>query len=109
MLRLWVLTYTYIYNQFISARKMMSFAHNDWGQREIINNVIILTKRVADTIYTVIPTKYHKYPSTTIIKQEYGLAKVNKPPYGRLLKMKPHKTYIITINVRTTNMVGIIH
>ena len=59
---------------------MIKFTHNDWGQRDIIKNVIILTKRGADTIYTVIPIKYQKYPSNTILKHAIFLAKVNKLP-----------------------------
>ena len=41
---------------------MMNFTHNDSGQRDIIKKIKILTKRVAYTIYTVIPMKYPKYP-----------------------------------------------
>ena len=41
----------------------MSHTHNEWVQRDIINNIIILTKRDADMIYTIIPTKHQNYPS----------------------------------------------
>ena len=35
----------------------MDFTQNDWGQRDIINKVIILTKRVTDKIHAVILKK----------------------------------------------------
>ena len=40
----------------------MSFTHNDWGQCDIINDIIILTKWGADRIYTVIPTNIRSIP-----------------------------------------------
>ena len=67
----------------------MSFSHNEQGEGDIINNIIILTKRSADTIYTVSMTKYKKYPSTTILKHVNILAKVNKSPHENLLNMTP--------------------
>ena len=42
----------------------MEFTQNDWGQRDIINKIKILTKLGTDTIHAVISTKYQKYPST---------------------------------------------
>ena len=45
---------------------MIEFMNNDWGQRDIINNIKILTKQGTYTIHAVILTKYQKYPSTTI-------------------------------------------
>ena len=60
----------------------MSFTHNIKGQNDTINNIIILTKRGADTVYTVFHKKFHRYPSTTIPKHLNFLAKVNKSPYG---------------------------
>ena len=57
---------------------MMSFTHNDLDQCDIINHIIILTKRGAYKIYTVIPKKYYRYPSTTIPKHVNVLSKVNK-------------------------------
>ena len=33
---------------------MMEFTHNEWFQRDIINNIIILTKWGAYKIYTII-------------------------------------------------------
>ena len=39
-----------------------------------------------------IPKKYQKYPSTTILKFENVLDKVNKLPYMCLLNMTPHDT-----------------
>ena len=47
---------------------MMNFTHNYWGQHDIINKIKILTKQGADTIYTAIMIKYHKYPSEKIIR-----------------------------------------
>ena len=49
---------------------MMKFTHNEWGQRDIIKHIIILTKRGADKIYTVIPMKYDNYTSNKILKHE---------------------------------------
>ena len=68
----------------------MSFTQNDWSQPNITSKIIILTKRGTDTIHDVIQTKYHKYPSTTILKHVNVLAKVNKSHYMRLLNMTPH-------------------
>ena len=51
---------------------------------------MILTKQVTDTIHTAIPTKYHNYPSTTILKLVDILDIVNKLTYMRLLDMMPH-------------------
>ena len=45
----------------------MDFTPNDCGQRGIINRIKILTKRGSDKIHDVIPTKYKKYPSNTIL------------------------------------------
>ena len=81
--------------------KMMSFTKNDWGQRDIINKITVLTKRGADTIYTSIPMKYQNYHSTTIIKHANVLAKVNKLPYGSSLNVMPHDSYSIKIHVHT--------
>ena len=58
----------------------MEFTKNDWGQRYITDKIIILTKQVAYTIHDVTPMKYHKHPSTTILKHANVLAKVNKSP-----------------------------
>ena len=58
--------------------KMMKFTHNDWGQREIMKNIIISTKRGTDNIYLHsdviinIPKKKLKYAKV--------MAKLNKPP-----------------------------
>ena len=60
-------------------------------------------------IYTVIPKKYQKYPSTTILKHANVLAKVNKFPYGNLPNNSPHDAYSITIDVRTITLVEITH
>ena len=58
----------------------MEFMQNDWGQRDIINRIMKLNKRGSDTIHDVIPTKYQKYSSKTIIKHANVLAKLNKLP-----------------------------
>ena len=68
---------------------MMKFTHNDWDQHNIINNIVILTKWGADTIYIVLPTKYHKYSSTTILKHVNILDQVDKLPYKCLLDVMP--------------------
>ena len=46
----------------------MKFTKNDWGQRDIINRIKTSTKQGSDEIHDVIPTKYQKYPSNTILK-----------------------------------------
>ena len=58
----------------------MSFAQNEWGQRDIINKIRILTKLGTYTIPAIIPEKYQKYPSTTILKHANVLDKLNKSP-----------------------------
>ena len=50
-----------------------------------------------------------KYPSTTIIKYENVLAKVNKLSYVHLLNMKPHDAYSITTHVRKITISDISH
>ena len=52
-------------------------------------------------IHAVIPTKYQKYPSTTILIHVNFLAKGYKSPCGRLPNIMPHDVYSITIHVRT--------
>ena len=79
----------------------MSFTQNDRSKRDIINNIITLTKRGADTIYTVIPTEYQKYPSTIILKHENVLAKADKLPYDRWHSITPHEAYSISIHAIT--------
>ena len=83
--------------------------HNDRGQCDIINRIITLTKRSSDTIHEIIPTKYQKYPSNTILIHMNVLAKVNKSPWRRLLNMTPHDTYSIPIHVHTMNLTDINH
>ena len=58
----------------------MEFTQNDWGQHGIINKIIILIKRGSYMIHDVIPTKYQKYFSITIIEHANFLARVNKSP-----------------------------
>ena len=50
---------------------------------------MVSTKQVLYTIYDVIPMKYHKYPSFTILKHGNVLAEVNKTHYKCLLDMNP--------------------
>ena len=45
----------------------MELIQNEWGQCDIINKIKIWTKRGTDTIHAVLPKKYQKYPSTTIL------------------------------------------
>ena len=45
----------------------MELMNNDSVQRDIINNIITLTKRGSDKIHDLIMTKYQKYPSNTIL------------------------------------------
>ena len=59
---------------------MMELTQNDWGQHDITNKTIILIKQGSDMIHDVIPTKYQKYFSTTILEHANLLAKVNKSP-----------------------------
>ena len=88
---------------------MMEFTQNDWFQRDIINKLIILTKRGTDTINFVIPKKYHKYTSITVLKHANVLAEVNKSSYARLHNMMPHDAYIIKILVRIVTLGEISH
>ena len=47
---------------------MMEFTQNDWGQRDIMNRIMKLNKQGSDKIHAVIPKKYQKYHSNTILK-----------------------------------------
>ena len=69
----------------------MEFNQNDWGQRDIINKIIILTKWGTYRMYTAILKKYQKYPPTTILKHANVLAGVSKSPYVVWYNMAPHK------------------
>ena len=60
-------------------------------------------------IHDVIPTKYQKYFSTTILEHANFLDKVNKSPWEHLHNMAPHYAYIITINVHTATLADITH
>ena len=86
---------------------MMEFTQNYWGQHDIINKIVILTKQGTDKIHAVIPKKYWKYPWTTILKDAIFLAKVKKLPYRRLTNMNPHGAYIIIIHVSTVTLADI--
>ena len=57
-----------------------SFVKIDLVLCYIINKFSILTKPGTDRIHAVIPTKYQKDPSTTILKYANLLAKENKSP-----------------------------
>ena len=83
---------------------MMEFTKNNWGQRDIINKIVVLTKQDTYTIHAFIPKKYWKYSSTAILKHVDVLDKVNKSPYGSLPYITPHNAYNITINVRTVTL-----
>ena len=87
----------------------MDFNRNDWGPHEIINKINILTKRVTDAIHAAIPKKYHKYPSTTILKHANILTESNKYPWGRLHIMTPHDTYSIPTHVYTVTVLDNSH
>ena len=65
----------------------MSFTQNEWSQHDIINIIIILTKKGTNTIHAIMPTKYQKDPSTTILKHANDLAKVDKFIYVNLLNI----------------------
>ena len=68
-----------------------------------------LNKRGSDTIHDVIPTKYQKYSSKTIIKHAIFLDKLNKLPQGRLIYLPSHNAYSIPIHVRTMTLAEINH
>ena len=87
----------------------MIFTQNDWGQHANINKIIILTKGGKYAIHAVIPTKYQKNPSKTILKHANILAKVNKSPYVCLLNMFPHYAYSIKTHVHIIIMSVISH
>ena len=67
----------------------MKFTHNDWVHRDIINIIMMLTKRGANKIYNVLPKKYQKYHLTTILKYAKISDKWNKLPYKHLLDVPP--------------------
>ena len=67
----------------------MEFTQKDWGQRDIINIIIILIKWVTNIMHAVIPETFQKYPPTTILKHANFLAKVNQLFYVRLINMTP--------------------
>ena len=58
----------------------MEFTQDDWVQHDVINKIMILNKQGSDMINDVIPTKYQKYLSITILEHANVLAKVNKSP-----------------------------
>ena len=70
----------------------MEFTQNDWGQCDIINKIIVLSKWGSDTIHAAIPTKYYKYPSNKILKHANVFAKENKVPYRSLPYITPYNT-----------------
>ena len=48
-------------------------------------------------------------PPPEYLNMQIFFAKVNKLPHGRLLNMKQHDAYSITIHIRTMNIADIIH
>ena len=58
----------------------MEFNQNYWGRRGVINKTKIFSKQGSDMIHDVIPTKYQKHPSKTILKHANVLDKLNKSP-----------------------------
>ena len=52
-------------------------------------------------IHSVIPTKYQKYPFTTILTHVNVLDKLNKLYSRSLYNMRPHDAYNIPIHVHT--------
>ena len=85
----------------------MDFTQNDWSQRDIINKIIILTKRGTYVMHATITKKYQKYPSTTILKYINVLAKVNKSPLGCLHHMKPQGAQSISTHAHTMTKANI--
>ena len=88
---------------------MIEFTQNNWCQRDIINKTKLLTKKDSDMIHDVIPTKYQKYPSNTILKHANILAKVDRLPLGSLINTTSHDAYSIPIHVRTMTLSDISH
>ena len=69
-------TYKNGLDQIINDGVHVKWLRSTW----IINTIKIIIKQGSDTINDVIPTKYHKYPSNTILKYANVLAKLNKSP-----------------------------
>ena len=88
---------------------MMEFTQNDWGKRDSIDKVIILTKLDTDTIHVINPTKYQNYPLTTMLGHGNVLNQLKKSHYVCLINIKPYDAYSITIHVCTMNISDIIH
>ena len=101
------MTYNYTYKH--GSYKLVNdgFTQKYRVQHKIINKTRILPKRCSDRIHDVIPTKYQKYPSTTILKHVNVLAKVNKLPWGNLYNMTSHDAYITTIHISRMYLAGI--
>ena len=59
---------------------MMEFMQKNWGQCDIINSIMTLTKQGSYTIHDSIQNKYQKYPYNTIIKRANVLDQLNKYP-----------------------------
>ena len=88
---------------------MMDFTQNYWGQHDIIHIIKILIKQRTDTIHDIIPTKYQKYSSNTILKHVNSLAKLNQMPYNHFHIMTPCEAYSITIYVHTVTIADSSH
>ena len=65
-----------------------------------MNKIKIWTKRGSDKIYEVIPKKFQKYLSNTILKHANVVSKLNK---------SPHDAYSIKTHVRTMTLTYISH
>ena len=70
---------------------------------------MILNKRGSDIIYDVIPSKYQKYFSTTILEHAKFLVKVNKSPEEYLHNITSYDDYSITIHVHAVTLAYISH
>ena len=70
-------TYIYIYRYGLDQLVNDGVDANEWGEHEIINIIIILTKQVTYTIHAITMTNYQKYPSTTRLKRANVLDKSN--------------------------------
>ena len=55
-------------------------------------------------MHDIIPKKYQKYFSTTILEHANFLDEVNKSPQEYLHNITPHDNYSITINVSTATL-----
>ena len=73
---------------------MIELTQNDWGQSDIINKIKVSAKRGSDKIHAIIMTKYQKCPSSTILKHENVLVKLNGS-HQKLFTNKRSKTPLL--------------